>query len=225
MNSIDVQGYHVMVKRKSKNKNSYLRLRNDGTIELTCPYHTKIADMMPFIEKFIERLDKKIDKNKMSRLEYKDQGNFYYLDYRYQINVIISKKEYVNFHEGYLQIHVKSNTSENIKKVMDKFMKKQAEVIFQERFAQVLSYFNEINFIPELKVTKMQSRFGVCYYKKHLVKLSTILLHYDLECIDYVIVHELCHFIQPNHSKQFYYLIEKYLPNYRQAEKKLKNIK
>lgn len=225
MNSIDIRGYHIIIKRKSQNKNSYLRLKPDGTIELTCPYHADLDDLMSFIDKFLDRLDKKVDREKISRLEYKDQGNFYYLDYRYQINVIISKKEYVKFDEGYLNVYVKSNTSENIKKVIDRFMKKQAQRLFEERASHILNYFSEIDFVPEIKVAKMHSRFGVCYYKKNLIKLSTMLLHYDVECIDYVIVHELCHFIQPNHSKKFYYLVEKYLPSYKNAEKKLKNIK
>jgi predicted metal-dependent hydrolase len=225
MNSIDIRGYHIIIKRKPQNKNSYLRLKPDGTVELTCPYNTDLDDLMTFIERFLDRLDKKVDREKMSRLEYKDQGNFYYLDYRYQINVIISKKEYVKFDEGYLNVYVKSNTSEQIKKVIDRFMKKQAQRLFEERSSHILNYFSEIDFVPEIKVAKMHSRFGVCYYKKNLIKLSTMLLHYDVECIDYVIVHELCHFIQPNHSKKFYYLVEKYLPSYKNAEKKLKNIK
>ena len=51
-----------------------------------------------------------------------------------------------------------------------------------------------------------------------------VLVHLEKELIDYVIVHELCHFIQPNHSKLFYQEVQKRLPDYKEREKKLKEI-
>ncbi|MGL4382745.1 MAG: M48 metallopeptidase family protein, partial [Bacilli bacterium] len=65
--------------------------------------------------------------------------------------------------------------------------------------------------------------FGACYYKKALITFACMLLQYDYMAIDYDIIHELAHFIHPNHSKRFYYLIQKYMPNYKEAEALLKN--
>ena len=58
--------------------------------------------------------------------------------------------------------------------------------------------------------------------QKHLDNYN--LIYIDKELIDYVIVHELCHFIEANHSKQFYHEIEKRIPDYRDKEKRLKEI-
>ena len=59
---------------------------------------------------------------------------------------------------------------------------------------------------------------------KKKVSFNLALVHLDKSLIDYVIIHELCHFIQPNHSKSFYQEVGKRLPDYKIREKKLKEI-
>ena len=56
------------------------------------------------------------------------------------------------------------------------------------------------------------------------VSFNLVLVHLEKCLIDYVIIHELCHFIQPNHSKLFYQEIEKRMPDYKAKEERLKEI-
>ena len=77
--------------------------------------------------------------------------------------------------------------------------------------------------IPNLKIRKMKTRWGVCNTKNHNVTLNYYLYKYDLECLDYVIVHELSHFLEGNHSKNFWKIVEKYYPNYKEVRKKLRS--
>ena len=69
----------------------------------------------------------------------------------------------------------------------------------------------------------MTSRWGVCNIKNHNVTLNSELSTYNIECLNYVIVHELSHFIHPNHSKDFWFLVGKYYPNYKEIRKYLRN--
>ena len=69
----------------------------------------------------------------------------------------------------------------------------------------------------------MKTRWGVCYRKSKTITLNTRLLEYDISCLDYVIIHELSHFIHPNHSKEFWKLVSKYCNNYKDMRKKLKD--
>lgn len=75
--------------------------------------------------------------------------------------------------------------------------------------------------MPAVKITSAKKRFGSCSYKNNLC-FSLYLMLYPKEAIDYVVVHELSHIVYKNHSKQFYCLIEKYLPDYKAREKMLK---
>lgn len=73
-----------------------------------------------------------------------------------------------------------------------------------------------------IKITKAKKRFGSCSAKNSLC-FSCFLMNYPYEAIDYVIVHELAHIKEHNHSKRFYSVIERYLPDYKVREKLLKN--
>ena len=68
----------------------------------------------------------------------------------------------------------------------------------------------------------MKTRWGVCNTKNHNVTLNLELCRYNIECLDYVIVHEVSHFIEANHSKKFWAVVEKYYPNYKTVRKSLR---
>jgi len=72
-----------------------------------------------------------------------------------------------------------------------------------------------------VKITGAKKRFGSCNSKNSLC-FSYYLMQYPNEAIDYVVVHELAHIVHHNHSRDFYALIERYMPDYKQREKLLK---
>lgn len=69
----------------------------------------------------------------------------------------------------------------------------------------------------------MTSRWGVCNLKNKNITLNLELSKYEMEALDYVIVHELSHFIYPDHSKKFWSLVAKYYPEYKDIRKRLRN--
>ena len=72
-----------------------------------------------------------------------------------------------------------------------------------------------------IKITSAKKRFGSCSGKNSIC-YSWHLIMYPPEAIDYVVVHELAHIVHKNHGKDFYKLIENYLPDYKNREKLLK---
>lgn len=75
----------------------------------------------------------------------------------------------------------------------------------------------------EYKLRKMKARWGTAYPNKRLIILNIYLAQRPIEEIEAVVLHELIHLKYPNHSKDFYKEIEKYMPNYRDLDKKLKH--
>jgi len=73
-----------------------------------------------------------------------------------------------------------------------------------------------------MRITSAKKRFGSCS-GRNSVCFSYLLMQYPDACIDYVVLHELCHIKHHNHSKDFYELIKKYMPDYREREKLLKS--
>lgn len=77
---------------------------------------------------------------------------------------------------------------------------------------------------PQIKFRKMVSRWGSCHTRKKILTFNTNLIYAPPECIEYVVIHEFAHFLQPNHSDKFYAEVEKLCPGRKEAERKLKKI-
>ena len=91
---------------------------------------------------------------------------------------------------------------------------------FLQRLNQIKNDFNNLpNFT--LKVRKMTSKWGVCNIKSMTVTLNSDLIFKDIHLIDYVIIHELCHFYYMNHSKEFWQEVSKHFPYYKKIRKEL----
>ncbi len=98
-------------------------------------------------------------------------------------------------------------------------LKSKAQKIIPEK----VSHYAEIMGLKPtgVKITSAQKRFGSCNGKNSLC-FSYILMQYPESAIDYVVVHELAHIVHKNHSRDFYTLVESYLPDYKQRQMLLK---
>ena len=107
-----------------------------------------------------------------------------------------------------------------IKKAVRQLFKENTEAILQER----LPYWSRKTNISynSVKVKDAKTRYGSCVPSKKALNFTSRLVMLKKEAIDAVIVHELCHIVHQNHSKEFYELVEKYIPNYKEIDKYLK---
>jgi len=193
---------------KKNNKNIYIRVKR-GKIIVTCNYFTTKKQIQKLINDNYKSVTKMIDKDN-KRIEKEEKfylfGNIYDVIYGFKDIEIKDNKIYV------------SN-----KKELDKYLDKEIKNIFKDRLEYWYHLFEENIPVPNLKIRKMTSRWGVCNLKKKNVTLNYYLYKYDIECLDYVIIHELSHFIHPNHSRNFWNLVSKYCKNYKELRKKLKD--
>ena len=84
-----------------------------------------------------------------------------------------------------------------------------------ERYAAVMGVRpSAISFKP------MKSRWGVCNVKDHSIRFSTYLLLLPDWCVEHVVVHELCHLLEPSHNARFHALMDKYFPKWKEARRK-----
>ena len=87
---------------------------------------------------------------------------------------------------------------------------------------KVEKYSKIMGIIPEhVSINSAKTRFGSCSGKNRL-NFSCRLMSYPECAIDYVVVHELAHIKHHNHSKEFWALVEKYMPDYKERKKLLK---
>ena len=78
--------------------------------------------------------------------------------------------------------------------------------------------------LPEIRVRHMISRWGVCHIRTGQIVLSTRLIHYPPQGFSYVLLHEYVHFLVPDHSRNFYAIVAKHMPDYKEKMRVLKQV-
>ena len=206
--TIDGITYDVIIERKN-NKNTYLRVKEDLNIYVTTSYLAPnfmikkfIEDNIPFIKKQIDKMGKRIDKKEKN----------YVLGE--EINIEVDKSVKKTSFDG-TTLHVKNKSD------VDKWYKKITKQIFEKHLENVYNRFTVDIPFPKLCIRKMTTRWGVNNRRLKKVTLNSELIYKDPKYLDYVIVHELAHFIHPNHGKGFWKLVEENEPNYKKLRKEL----
>jgi predicted metal-dependent hydrolase len=198
----------VVIVRKN-NKNIYLRFKPDKKLYVTCNRFVTIKD----IEKLINNNMAKLTKMYLEATKnYNDDLFFGYLGQKYAIVYDENVKEVYMDNEF---IYAKNQ------KELDKFYKNECLRIFTSEVERILPYFDNIPKF-KLKLRKMTSRWGVNNRGNNTITLNTELLKKDIDLLDYVIIHELCHFYEANHSNRFWNHVSKYYPKYKEARKRLR---
>jgi predicted metal-dependent hydrolase len=145
-----------------------------------------------------------------------------YLGKQYRLKINKSKNTCVKLKRGYFEIKlIDINDTAGAKELLEKWYLEKSVEKFGDLFGSRWKYFKqEASKKPVLQIRKMKKRWG------SLSKSLTLTLNSDLikspkECIDYVIVHELCHLKHQNHSSEFYRLLETVLPDWKKRKHKL----
>lgn len=139
-----------------------------------------------------------------------------------QYKLVINKKDkgntVVSLAKGLFTV---STSADNIEVIIKKFYKNKADKLFAELLDNLLIQYPRFN-AYEITISHrfMKKRWGSCSMDGKIL-LNTELIKASKSCIEYVMLHELCHLIHPNHSKKFYELLTELLPNWQKVKDKL----
>lgn len=197
-------------------KKCYLRIKS-GKVIVNASKHFSIFQIENLIISNKDIILNKLN-SYVSKAIYDRDGYVYIFNKKYNIILRDLKKRKCTIHQDNLYVY-----HHNLQKVIEEYLK---EILFEyidDRIDDFLVNDFRLN-KPEIEIKKLKSRWGACFSLQNKVSFNLSLIHLDYELIDYVIVHELCHFLQPNHSNLFYNELRQRLPDYKQREKKLKEI-
>jgi predicted metal-dependent hydrolase len=132
------------------------------------------------------------------------------------------RKEGVTLAGGTVTVWCKATTNDDrIALLLEQWSRAQAEAYFTQRMAALLPHFDAYAVRPPtLKVRKMRARWGSCS-TNGTITLNVKLIHLEPALIDYVIMHELCHMIEHNHSKRYYTLLAQMMPDWKARRQRL----
>ena len=169
----------------------------------------------------VKNINKNINKFPLyGNLNYEDGEYFPYLGSYYKLIIENSNLEKIVLEDN-LTIYTNNLNTNNIKNKIDNWYENKINIIFNDSFNKNYILFEKYtDIVPQIKFRKMKSSWGNCKMPSGIITLNKSLIYTPLEFIDYVMIHELVHLVHPNHSKNFYNLLDNILPNWRE----LKNI-
>lgn len=149
----------------------------------------------------------------------------FYLGRRYVLKVLEDKEATASVKMGRGKLLVTlprfgSNKAKLVKGLVQDWYKYRAEIIFQERLNHLLPQATWVTGIPGFRIMKMQKQWGSCSARGSL-HLNPHLVKAPKECIDYVVLHELCHIAEHNHSERFWRLLRQVMPHWKEVKSRL----
>ena len=217
-----ILGYEV---ERKKVKNINLRIRPDLSVYISAPVNLDKYYIEQFIiskKEWIDKNIKKINEYSKNRVEedYTDRSKIKFLGKLYTLEVKISNFDKLIFKDDNFILYTLNDDFEYKKKIIYSFYFNEANKIFQDRLDKWKNIMGED--FERLIIKQIKGKWGYCNCFKSIIALNIELIKRSLFEIDYVCVHELAHLKHPNHSNNFYRHVEKYMKNYKEAEKLLK---
>lgn len=155
--------------------------------------------------------------------QYVSGETFYLLGRGVRLKVEKNLQDTISSDGVYLYLSVK-DTEDFTKKqrMVTHYLDEQCRTIFAEIISEIYPVFQKYGVsMPTLRIRDMETRWGSCLAKKGVITLNKRLLEAPRNCIEYVVMHEFCHFIHPNHSKHFYSFLAMLMPDWKERKRAL----
>ncbi len=219
--------YHLTRKNV---KNINLRICSDLTIRVSAHPYVKQEHIENFIISKLEWIEKTLrhfeERSNVCQRELKiiDGATIRLMGIDVTLRIISSKIDKVSMDDTCIYIYTTDTDHKDMieylwNKWFEAYIKENLLYIVNEMYPLFVKYHIPN---PDIKLRNMKTRWGTCAYRKGLITLNKKLIHMPVECIEYVVVHELAHFIHPNHGEEFYRMLSIIMPDYKERKKLLK---
>ncbi len=216
---INEKNIEVPIKRTT-NKNMYISVKGSQVI-VSAPNRVPLKTVKAFVDKNIVKFSQRAQQKTAKEFFDPSQGNIYVLGKQYKINRMTGySRVRCELKLDTLDIKSPAGSDEQVSKAIKEFLK---EITLDYIMVRQRDYETLLE-IPEhkIEVGDRTSYWGINYGNKRKIIYSSSLGHYSQKIIDYVIVHELAHYKESNHSKAFWDQVRLYMPNYLEIRKRLK---
>ncbi|MFL6281538.1 MAG: M48 family metallopeptidase [Pyrinomonadaceae bacterium] len=148
-----------------------------------------------------------------------------YLGRQYRLKVFETDAESVKLKGGYIHVGVNDKTgNDRVRSLLDGWLVMRARAQFESRLDACWVRLRKQGVPrPTLRLRRMRKRWGTCT-RGGVIYLTPGLVKAPGSCIDYVIVHELCHLKHPHHGKAFYEMLRRVLPDWEQRKARLEKV-
>lgn len=210
---------------KEDRKTVSLRVTPKMKIIVKCPIEMKEKDLNEFLKRKYDWTAKQLEFFKKfqgkKEKQYISGEAVLYLGRQYKLVIRKGEPERAVLKGGELCLFIENgvDNAEYNETVLREWHQQRAKEIFTKRLAEMLKKF-DFSFTPIIVIRKMEKKWGSFTGKRKII-LNSKLIQASRDCIDYVIIHELCHFKYRDHSHKFYKLLSSKIPNWEKVRDKL----
>jgi predicted metal-dependent hydrolase len=202
----------------------------DLSVEVKAPLETTFEDVEARVRQragWILRQQRELERYlpRIPARQYVSGETHRYLGRQYRLKVVEAEREWVKLSRGYLQVSTANKRDTiRVRELLEEWYSRQARRVFHERLDAVYPRVQRLGIpYPELVIRRLQARWGSCS-PSGAITLNLTLIQTPKACIDYVILHELCHLKENNHSRAFYQLLDYVLPDWQSRKEKLNQV-
>lgn len=211
-----------------KRKSMEIRVEPQGIITVIAPNGTKQNVILGMVSKKANWILEKL--NMFNKIEYKnieknyvDNESFLFLGEEYLLAIVedkLIKRDEIKIYDGKLWIRTSNVEKEFLKASLEGWYRKQAAEKIKNRIDYYQKFFSKKPL--KIVVKEQKKRWGSCTSKGTLLfNWRDIMAREDV--LDYIIVHEMCHLIHMDHSKNFYNMVASIMPDYKLKQEWLKD--
>ncbi len=205
---------------RNNQKKIVLSIKNNF-IDISCPKNLKINAVNNFITNNMGEINELVQRYKQNRVISFNKNNsyIYILGKRYNL-ILYNNNIHTKIVGNCLFMKKKDNYAEQIK-LLYSFFRKEYNNLFFDLLNKWINITNEV--VYEFKLKNMISKWGICYNISKKIILNIRLIHFSVDIIEYVLLHELIHLKYPLHNNEFWQKISNFMVAYNEKIRILKS--
>lgn len=226
LTKIEINDLSVEIQRKNI-KNLHLTVcPPHGQVKVSAPNRMQLDIIHSFVLskiKWIQRQQKKLQSQTIeTQKEYVDSETHYLWGQQYLLRIIDSQQRpIIKLNNNEIHLHITGNASKTLKQaIVDEWYRRHVKLVAPaliEKWEKIIGVT-----VKQFFIRKMKTRWGSCTPHQKSIRLNSELAKKSIECLEYIIVHELVHLLEPSHNHRFKQLMTHFMPNWRSFREALK---
>lgn len=212
----NINGIDIDVQRKDI-KNIHIHIKDGPKVIITAPRRCSDAVIDDLVKKRFDWITQTMERKCMTKQHLIDGQSIELIGKGFQLNIVPSKKMSITIEDGVINVGRPESIDEE--SMMREIHRELLKKVLPNIIERIESYTGLS--CSSWQIRHMTSRWGTCNTKTKKIWLSTNIAKRPIECIEYVVLHELVHTVVPNHGPDFKALLNKYMPDWKRRKELL----